>query len=147
MYLNLCNNFNLIELYINWIHEPTFLKITKPRFSYKKPWPLDYFLVEEKRQSVRNYLASKSWHLKKMDAVEAEFKQTLLSFSNLLGEKNYLFSESKPCELDALLFGHLYTLLTTRGIDNRFADSINEFTNLVDFLRRLEEFATVGSRK
>jgi len=146
LHLNLCNDLSLIELYINWIHEPTFLKITSKRFTFKKPWPLDKLLLNEKRTEITNYLSAKGWAKKGLKQVETIFNEILLTFSNILGRKMYLMEDERPCVLDALLFGHLYTLMTTRGIDNRLADAIQKYENLVEYLKNMEGFATVGSR-
>lgn len=47
----------------------------------------------------------------------------------------FLFS---PTELDALVFGHLFTMLTTSLPVGRFADIIKQFENLTDFCSRID---------
>ena len=45
----------------------------------------------------------------------------------------------RPCELDALVFGHLYTLLTTKLPDNRIAETVKSFDNLVKFCENIDK--------
>ena len=44
-----------------------------------------------------------------------------------------------PTELDALVFGHVFTLLTTSLPEGRFAEIIQKFPNLTSFCQRIEE--------
>ena len=44
----------------------------------------------------------------------------------------------RPTELDALVFGHLYTLLTTKLPDNRLAETVKSFDNLVQFCETID---------
>ena len=45
----------------------------------------------------------------------------------------------RPTELDALVFGHLYTLLTTKLPDNRLAETVKRFDNLVRFCDTIDK--------
>ena len=42
-------------------------------------------------------------------------------------------------ELDALVYGHLFTLITTELPNMRFADIIESFQNLVDLCTRIDD--------
>ncbi|KAK0074428.1 hypothetical protein PV325_008340, partial [Microctonus aethiopoides] len=44
-----------------------------------------------------------------------------------------------PKELDALVFGHLYTILTTPIPGNRLAEIVHRFPDLVDLCKRIEK--------
>lgn len=44
----------------------------------------------------------------------------------------------RPTELDALVFGHLFTLLTTPLPDNRLATIVRSFGNLVKLCQVVE---------
>ncbi|MPC17176.1 Metaxin-2 [Portunus trituberculatus] len=44
----------------------------------------------------------------------------------------------RPTELDALVFGHLFTLLTTPLPDNRLATIVRSFSNLVKLCQVVE---------
>jgi hypothetical protein len=43
-----------------------------------------------------------------------------------------------PTELDALVFGHLYTILTTELPDGELANIVKRHQNLVDFCKRID---------
>lgn len=44
-----------------------------------------------------------------------------------------------PTELDALAFGHLYTILTTELPNMDLANSMRKYPNLTDFCRRIDQ--------
>jgi len=44
----------------------------------------------------------------------------------------------RPTELDALVFGHLFTVITTTLPDNRLAKTVQQFNNLVAFCQNIE---------
>lgn len=44
-----------------------------------------------------------------------------------------------PTELDALAYGHLYTLMTTHLPTMNLAQIVQSFPNLADFCRRIDE--------
>lgn len=45
----------------------------------------------------------------------------------------------RPTELDALVFGHLFTILTTRLTSTELAERIKSHSNLLSFCRRIEQ--------
>lgn len=45
----------------------------------------------------------------------------------------------RPTELDAVVFGHLYTILTTSLPVSRFAEVIRDYKNLTDFCQRIDQ--------
>lgn len=61
----------------------------------------------------------------------------LKTFSDYLGNKVWFFGD-KPTELDALLYGHLFAILTTNLPDSRFADYVSHYPNLVKFYEKLQ---------
>ena len=44
-----------------------------------------------------------------------------------------------PTELDAMVFGHLFTLLTTSLPEGHFAEIVQQFPNLTAFCRKIDE--------
>jgi len=44
-----------------------------------------------------------------------------------------------PTELDALVFGHIFTLLTTDLPNTKFAEIIRNYDNLVNFCTRVDQ--------
>ncbi|KAF3841742.1 hypothetical protein F7725_023693 [Dissostichus mawsoni] len=86
------------------------------------------------------------------DATAAEVQQSLLvalsnvlayqkqweALSQRLGTQPYFFNK-QPTELDALVFGHLFTILTTRLTSTELAERIKSCSNLLSFCRRIEQ--------
>ena len=52
------------------------------------------------------------------------------ALSERLGKETYFFG-SQPTPLDALVYGHLYTIITTPLQDTRLASIVNGYSNLV----------------
>lgn len=59
-------------------------------------------------------------------------------FSNTINFSYILLPLPRPTELDALVFGHLFTLLTTPLPDNRLATIVRSFGNLVKLCQVVE---------
>jgi len=45
----------------------------------------------------------------------------------------------RPTELDALVFGHLFTILTTQLITDELSEKVKNYSNLTAFCRRIEQ--------
>lgn len=45
----------------------------------------------------------------------------------------------RPTELDALVFGHLFTILTTQLITDELSEKVKNYGNLTAFCRRIEQ--------
>lgn len=45
----------------------------------------------------------------------------------------------RPTELDALVFGHIFTILTTRLTNDDLAERVKSFQNLLSFCKRIEQ--------
>ncbi|ESP02991.1 hypothetical protein LOTGIDRAFT_185769 [Lottia gigantea] len=126
------------ELYLAWVDETVSEEITKPRYGYVHPWPLNRLLPWQKQRSMKARLKSISWSNKTIDEVCEEVKTCCQALSEKLDNKQYFFG-TRPTELDALVFGHLYTILTTRLPVSRFAVIVEGFSNLAAFCKRVEE--------
>lgn len=140
IYTPLCNNFTLIELFLNWKHEPTYKKLTVERYLLSKPWPLRQILMNEKRSQVLEFLNAKGWGKKNLNEVENDFQSLLKVFEGLLQHHagDFIFG-STPTPLDALVFGHLYSLYTTTLLNNKFQDRIHECEVLVTYIKTIEK--------
>jgi metaxin len=140
IYTPLCNNFTLIELFLNWKHEPTYKKLTVDRYMLSKPWPLRQILMAEKRSQVLDFLNAKGWGKKNLNEVENDFQSLLKVFEGLLEQHagDFIFG-STPTPLDALVFGHLYSLYTTTLLNNKFQDRIHECEVLVTYIKTIEK--------
>uniref|UniRef100_A0A8D2ZKG8 Metaxin-2 n=1 Tax=Scophthalmus maximus TaxID=52904 RepID=A0A8D2ZKG8_SCOMX len=123
-YMELVNNMLLTaELYIQWCDEATAAEISRPRYSSPYPWPLSNILAYQKQWEVRRKMNAVGWGGKNLEQV-----------SNHLATKRLM-----PTELDALVFGHLFTILTTRLTSSELAERIKSYSNLLSFCRRIEQ--------
>ncbi|XP_015749891.1 PREDICTED: metaxin-2-like [Acropora digitifera] len=83
------------------------------------------------RASLRAYLSLVENSLYPAEVLK-EFQQTCQALSEKLG-KNRFFINDRPTELDALVFGHLHSVLTRYLPDNSLRSIIKEYKNLEDF--------------
>ncbi|KAK7902013.1 hypothetical protein WMY93_018782 [Mugilogobius chulae] len=76
------------------------------------------------------------------DATAAEVyedvSQCCQALSQRLGTQPFFFNK-QPTELDALVFGHLFTILTTRLTSSELAERVRSYSNLLTFCRRIEQ--------
>jgi len=138
VYMALVNNVLLnAEIYVTWNHEFTYNELTKPRHSSVYPFPLNHWVAYYKRREMLSYLDVLNWKKKSLDEVFREVEKICESLSSFLADKKYFFNE-KPTELDALVFGHLFSIITTPLLNNRFAATVRAYDNLVQLCVRIE---------
>uniref|UniRef100_A0A2K6GHF4 Metaxin 2 n=1 Tax=Propithecus coquereli TaxID=379532 RepID=A0A2K6GHF4_PROCO len=71
-------------------------------------------------------------------AVLEDVDQCCQALSQRLGTQPYFFNK-QPTELDALVFGHLYTILTTQLTNDELSEKVKNYSNLLAFCRRIEQ--------
>ncbi|RUS86525.1 hypothetical protein EGW08_005717 [Elysia chlorotica] len=111
--------------------------VTKPRYGCSYPWPLNWVLAWRKQRAVVARLTANDWASKTMEEVTEEVHTCCLALSEKLDKKKYFFGDN-PTELDAQVYGHLYTLLTTKLPGGPFTSVIREFQNLAEFCKRVD---------
>ncbi|XP_076309581.1 metaxin-2-like [Tachypleus tridentatus] len=126
------------ELYVCWCHDETFREVTKPRYGSVYPWPLNHILCWRKKKSIQKKLASVQWLDKTLDEVYEEVNNCCHAVSERLGTQKYFFGE-RPTELDALVFGHFFSIITTPLPDNQLAATVRGYQNLIDLCKRVDE--------
>lgn len=137
-YMSLVNNvLGNAELYISWQDEVTLKEVTEPRNSSVHPWPLGSILNWQKRNSVLKRLNALGWTVKTLEDVYQEVDTCCRALSERLDNSPYFFG-SRPTELDALVFGHLFCILTTPLPDNRLKTTVQMFPNLVLLCENIE---------
>ncbi|KAF8768099.1 Metaxin-2 like protein [Argiope bruennichi] len=125
------------ELFVSWCDKTTLQEVTKPRFSSSLPWPVNHFLVWQTKWQVQKKLKSADWHTKSLEDVYEMVDNCCYALSERLGTQKYFFGDS-PTELDAIVFGHLFAILTTPLPDNRLCSILREYQNLVDLCQRID---------
>uniref|UniRef100_H0VIF1 Metaxin-2 n=1 Tax=Cavia porcellus TaxID=10141 RepID=H0VIF1_CAVPO len=130
-YMELVNNMLLTaELYLQWCDEATVGEITHARYGSPYPWPLNHILAYQKQWEVKRKMKAIGWGNKTLDQVLEDVDQ--------LGTQPYFFNK-QPTELDALVFGHLYTILTTQLTNDELSEKVKNYSNLLAFCRRIEQ--------
>ncbi|KAM3863164.1 metaxin-2 [Diretmus argenteus] len=115
-YMELVNNMLLTaELYIQWCDDATAAE-----------W------------EVRRKMNAIGWGGKNLEQVYEDVSQCCQALSQRLGTQPFFFNK-QPTELDALVFGHLFTILTTRLTSTELAERIKSYSNLLSFCRRIEQ--------
>uniref|UniRef100_A0A0A9WNF4 Metaxin-2 n=1 Tax=Lygus hesperus TaxID=30085 RepID=A0A0A9WNF4_LYGHE len=126
------------ENYLTWVDDETYSKITKPRYGSVHPFPLNHWLCFSKRRTVLKKLSALGWANKSLESVYEEVEKGCSALSDRLEKSRFFFGE-QPTELDALVFGHMYTILTTPLPNNRLASTIRGYPNIVDHCKIIEK--------
>lgn len=138
-YMSLVNNvLGNAELYLMWVDDITYREVTKPRYGSVYPWPLNHALTWQRRAQICKRLGALGWSKKSPEEVYIEVENCCQALSERLDNQTYFFN-NKATELDALVFGHLFTILTTPLPDNRLASIVRQFKNLVDLCQGIDK--------
>lgn len=84
------------------------------------------------------YLKNIEWITKSFDDVVENCDRCFRALSIKLSSNQYFIGD-QPTELDALAFGHLYTILTTELPNMRIANTLKKYQNLISFCKRIDE--------
>ncbi|KZC05648.1 Metaxin-2 [Dufourea novaeangliae] len=138
-YMSLVNNVLVnAELYICWVDEVTLNQDTKQRHGHVYPWPLNHYLNWQKRNEVIKKLNVLGWYNKSIEEVCNEVETCCKALSDRLGGNEY-FSRGEITEVDALVFGHIYTLINSDlcpTVQN-IATTIKQFPMLIKYITKI----------
>ncbi|XP_046424673.1 metaxin-2 isoform X2 [Neodiprion lecontei] len=143
-YISLVNNVLVnAEQYVCWVDQATLISVTKPRHGSVYPWPLNHLLNWQKQNQITKKLNVLGWYNKSLDEVFGEVKNCCTALAERLEGKTYFFGDesrnySSPNELDALAFGHIFTILTTPLPNNSLANIVKSYPTLVNLCKRIE---------
>uniref|UniRef100_A0A8B9QLN4 Metaxin-2 n=1 Tax=Apteryx owenii TaxID=8824 RepID=A0A8B9QLN4_APTOW len=154
-YMELVNNMLLTaELYLQWCDDVTVEEITHLRYGSPYPWPLNRILSYQKQWEIRRKMKAIGWAGKSLEQVLEDVDQCCQALSQRLGTQPYFFNKQckgltfqyrrlvpkiRPTELDALVFGHLFTILTTQLTSDELSEKVKNYSNLIAFCRRIEQ--------
>ncbi|KAK0166006.1 hypothetical protein PV328_004468 [Microctonus aethiopoides] len=139
-YMSLINNgLGNAEQYVCWLDPMIVDSVTKKRHGSVYPWPLNHILNWQKQRQVTKKLKVLGLYNKTIDEIYDEINTCCIALSDRLDDKKYFYGDKGPKELDALVFGHLYTILTTPIPGNRLAEIVHRFPDLVDLCKRIEK--------
>jgi len=138
-YMSLVSNvLGNAESYLSWLDKITYMEVTKPRYGSAYPWPLNHILTYQKKQTIFKRLGALGWTSKSLEEVYQEVEQCCVALSERLDNQQYFFND-KPTELDALVFGHLFSILTTPLPDTRLASIVRQHKNLVELCQQIDK--------
>nr|CAD7462331.1 unnamed protein product [Timema tahoe] len=126
-YMSLVNTvLGSAEMYICWCDKTCYNEVTKPRYGSVYPWPLNRYLPYQKKQQVVKKLAVLGWSQKSLDEVI-----TIVPLPSPV---------PRPSDIDALLYGHLYTILTSPipQINDKLANIIRGHEPLIKFVKHMD---------
>uniref|UniRef100_A0A0N5B5G9 Metaxin-2 n=1 Tax=Strongyloides papillosus TaxID=174720 RepID=A0A0N5B5G9_STREA len=125
------------EMWMCWCDDKIFNETTSIRYGSVYHFPLNYALPRLRRWEVKRYLSKIGWSNKTLDEVVGIARNCFQTLSTKLGNNKYFFGDS-PTQLDALVFGHIYCLLTTTLPNNHLMKQLDEFKNLEAFSLRID---------
>ncbi|KAI6177296.1 Metaxin-2-like protein [Aphelenchoides bicaudatus] len=131
---------NLIraEMYFCWNDKATYNLVTRLRYSSVHFFPLNLILAPLKRREVLAFLSDMGWQKLSIEAVVKKADACFHALSVKLGNNKY-FTGDEPTELDALAFGHLYTILTTELPSMNLLNSLRKYPNLLKYAHNVDQ--------
>ncbi|VDK83413.1 unnamed protein product [Litomosoides sigmodontis] len=127
-----------VEMYAVWLDNRNYSQVTKYRYGSVYPFPLNIMLPQTKWREMSNYLSALEWKSKSQESVMELADRCFKSLSSKLDQNEYFFGNS-PTELDALAFGHFYTILTTELPNMELKNCFRRYSNLTEFCRRIDK--------
>ncbi|TRY68683.1 hypothetical protein TCAL_07237 [Tigriopus californicus] len=138
-YMSLVSNvLGNAEAFVSWNDDTTLSEVTKKRYGSVYPWPLNSILSWQKRGQVMRRLKALNWSSKSMSDVLNEVENCCQALSERLDNQKYFFN-NRPTELDAMVFGHLFSILTTPLPDNSMASIVRNYKNLLELCQNIDK--------
>ncbi|XP_045469580.1 metaxin-2 isoform X2 [Harmonia axyridis] len=134
----MCLIHNVIEkaeLYICWMDNETYNDVTSIRHGSVYPWPLNHIQNWTKRKTVMKNLKVWNWYDKKLEEVFQEVENACQALSDRLDNKEYFFGDRT--ELDALVFGHVYSMCSSCFHLKEFKNILKKFRPLLKHCERI----------
>lgn len=124
-----------------WVDERNYTKFTRPWFSKRLPFPLNYFLPGKMSRQKRKEICE-GVYSHEIDDLQLENKllkealECLKLLSIVLGDKDFFFSH-RPTTLDAVVFSHLAVIYKAPLPNNKLHNYLQGYDNLSTFCRRV----------
>uniref|UniRef100_A0A1B0A6A2 Metaxin-2 n=1 Tax=Glossina pallidipes TaxID=7398 RepID=A0A1B0A6A2_GLOPL len=133
------NIFTMAELYISFMLKPVYDEVTAPRNGCVFPWPLNKIQNYSKCRQAKKMLKVYQWTDMSIDDIIEKVYKCCENLQMKLGESSgdYFYGD-KPCELDAIVFGHLFSVLTVKLPNMALAQTVNKFELLLKFCRVID---------
>ncbi|XP_016973466.1 metaxin-2 [Drosophila rhopaloa] len=135
------NVFTLAELHMSFVDSGNYQLYTAPRTEASHPWPLSLIRRWSKQREAHRILKVYQWQELDNDQVLHEVGMCAGSLIGQLEEHQpggYLCG-SRPCQLDALVFGHVAAIATTRMPNMELAEILATYPRLMAHCRRIDD--------
>uniref|UniRef100_A0A1A9VKX6 Metaxin-2 n=1 Tax=Glossina austeni TaxID=7395 RepID=A0A1A9VKX6_GLOAU len=134
------NIFTMAELYISFMLKPVYDEVTAPRNGCVFPWPLNKIQNYSKRRQAKKMLKVYQWTDMTIDDVIEKVHKCCENLQMKLGESSgrYFYGD-KPCELDAIVFGHLFSVITVTLPNMALSHTVKKFELLVKFCHVIDD--------
>ncbi|KAH8247948.1 hypothetical protein KR038_003916, partial [Drosophila bunnanda] len=134
--------FTLAEIHLSYVDPVNYRLYTARRTGAGHPWVLSLLRRFYKQRQAMRLLRVYQWHHMNTDQVLEEVTECCEALMDQL-EDHEVDSEgflcgSQPCELDALVFGHVVGILNTPLPNRELAELLNTYPRLVAFCRRID---------
>lgn len=123
------------EMYICWCHEQVLNDYTKIRYTHDLPWPVSSILFNRKRAEIQMNIGKK---FKNFEDFLEKFSQFLTQLNKRIGSGPYCLSDTNPSCVDALIYGHTKTILST-NLNPKFQDLVNRQRRIMSLKELIDE--------
>lgn len=125
------------EIFLCWHVDNVYKGVTRTRYGSVYFWPLNVLLPMLKRRQINAYLKAIGWLNYSLNDVFNECDKCFRALSLKLSDHRYFIGD-QPTELDALAFGHLYTILTMEMPINEMMQRLAQYENLINFCQNID---------
>ncbi|XP_071942094.1 metaxin-2-like [Antedon mediterranea] len=132
------NRLYMAKLYISWVVKDNASAISRPRYGSPHKWPLNHILAWSKQAKIYKKLRVSGWTSKTKEQVYDDIHNCCRSLSDRIGDQYYFFLD-QVTELDALVYGHLKSMLTTEVDGGELATVVKGYPRLTRFCKRIED--------
>ncbi|CAD5217771.1 unnamed protein product [Bursaphelenchus okinawaensis] len=126
------------EKYFCWKDASNYSTVTRKRYGSVYPIPLKWWLPYLKRNELIGQLNDLGYGQKSITEIVKKGETCFNALSVKLGNQKYLMGD-EPTELDALAFGHIFSLLTTELPSMHLTHALRRHENLVRFCCSVDE--------
>lgn len=147
------NTFTLAELHQCYKEAPIYAEHTQPRIGSAHPWPLSSIRRHAKRAEALRLLRVYQWDELNARGVQVQLQQCCQLLSDKLEEHesdgklsaNYLYGQ-RLCELDALVFGHVASILNSQLASPMLGDTVRAYPRLLAHSRGIDQVYYQGKQ-
>ncbi|XP_017074341.1 metaxin-2 [Drosophila eugracilis] len=136
------NVFTLAEIHMIFMDMVNYQLYTAPRSEAAHPWPLSTIRRLDKQKAAQRLLKVYQWQDMDNDQVLHELGLCVGALIDQLEgnqSEDFFLCGSRPCELDALVFGHVTAIMTTKLPNMELAEILSTYPRLLAHCRRIDE--------